>query len=151
MSILAALIATNLATAINSFAKKHSLGRAVSEGLFILAPPATRIRRPDVAFVSFQRWGAAKPLPLQENAWDVVPDLAIEVISPSDLAEEVMEKVEEYFRAGVQQVWVVCARRRLVHMYESLQHIRGLTAADDLLGGAILPGFSLPLKMLFEP
>jgi Uma2 family endonuclease len=146
MSILAAFVATKLAGLINAFGMQHPLGRAVVEGLFLLPPPVSRMRRPDVAFVSFQRWAANKQLPQADNAWEVVPDLAIEVVSPTDLAE----KIEEYFLAGVLQVWVVFPRRRVVHVYESPQTIRGLTIAGELVGGTILPGFQVPLKSLFE-
>jgi Uma2 family endonuclease len=92
MSALATIVASNLNTAIDSFAKHHRLGRAVVECLIKLPPPVNRNRRPDVAFVSFQRWAADRPLPLEENAWEVVPDLAVEVISPTDLRKTCLKK-----------------------------------------------------------
>jgi Uma2 family endonuclease len=150
MSALATIVASNLNTAIDSFAKHHRLGRAVVGCLIKLPPPVNRSRRPDVAFASFQRWAADRPLPLEEIAWEVVPDLAVEVISPTDLGEDLLEKIEEYFRAGVRQVWVVYPRLRMIQIYESLQVIRGLTASDELSGGAILPEYRLPVKSLFE-
>ena len=93
-------------------------------------------RRPDIAFVSFERCPADLLPSTRENAWDVVPDLAIEVISPSDLAEEQLEKVLEYFQAGVRLVWVVYPT--LGHLTST--HLRGqsrsLTGTDILDGGA---------------
>ena len=89
------------------------------------------------------------PCPSSDNAWDVAPDLAVEVVSPTDLAEELMDKVAEYFQAGVRLVWVVYPRLRLIHVYESLTQVRGLTAADELDGGAVLPGFRTPVAALF--
>jgi Uma2 family endonuclease len=150
MSALATIVASNLGAEIGSFAKHHRLGRAVVECLIQLPLPVSRNRRPDVAFVSFHRWAADRPLPLEDNAWEVVPDLAVEVISPTDPGEDILEKIEEYFRAGVRQVWVVYPRIRMIQVYESLQVIRGLTAADELSGGTILPEFRLPVKSLFE-
>jgi Uma2 family endonuclease len=150
MSVLAMLLASELLAAISYFGKQHKLGRAVMETLFQLPTPVNRTRRPDVAFVSIKRWAADKLLPAKANAWEVVPDLAIEVVSPSDLVDEILEKIEEYFRVGVLQVWVVYPLRRLVYVYESPHDIRVLTVADDLQGGTILPEFCLPLKSLFE-
>ncbi len=59
-------------------------------------------------------------------------------------------KVQEYFQAGVRLVWVVYPTQALVHVYESFTGpIRVLTRQDDLDGGAVLPGFRLPLKEIF--
>jgi Uma2 family endonuclease len=150
MSLLATLAASDLQAAINIFGKQHKLGQGVMETLFQLPPPVNRLRRPDVAFVSFQRWAADRSMSLKANAWEVVPDLAIEVISPSDLMDEVLEKIEEYFRVGVLQVWVIYPHRRMAQIYDSMLVVRGLTAENDLVGGTILPGFSLPLKSLLR-
>src|SRR5439155_15268931 len=101
-------------------------------------------------FVSFQRWAKDRSQPEQDNAWDVVPNLAAEVVSPNDIADDLMEKTIEYFQAGVQLVWVLYPRWQLVHVYESLSNIRVLARKDDLDGGAVLPGFRLPLSSLFQ-
>jgi Uma2 family endonuclease len=77
--------------------------------------------------------------------------LAVEVVSPYDLASEQMDKVVEYFRAGVQLVWVVYPEQGLVYVHESLTQVRGLTRTDSLDGGTVLPGFTLPLATLFPP
>ncbi len=99
--------------------------------------------------MSLERWPKDRPIPGEGNAWDVVPDLAVEVVSPNDNAEELLIKADEYFRAGVRMVWIVYPRQRLVFVYESLTQVRGLTRADVLDGGAVLPGFRLPLQELF--
>src|SRR5207244_2037726 len=104
----------------------------------------------DVAFVSDERWPRARRVP-DDAAWDVVPDLAIEVVSPSNIANEVVAKVGEYFRAGVQRVWVVYPKQPLVYVYESpTAAIRVLRVGDELDGAPLLPGFRLPLATLFE-
>ena len=149
MSAFASRIASRLVVRINMFALQHNLGEAVTDTLFVLPLPKSRNRRPDGAIVSHHRWPKGQPQRIRDNAWDVVPDLAIEVVSPTDYAEDVMEKVDEYFRAGVALVWVVYPGRRLLHVYESLTRVRGLTANDDLDGGDVLPGFRLPLTDIF--
>jgi Uma2 family endonuclease len=78
-----------------------------------------------------------------------VPELVVEVVSPNDLAESLVVKVKEYLDGGVQMVWVVYPIPGWIHVYESLHRVRGLTVADDLDGGTVLPGFVLPLRELF--
>jgi Uma2 family endonuclease len=155
MSFYAAKIATRLGAKLSDFAEAHKLGEVVVEGLFRL--PVTedfsRDRRPDVAFVSFDRSAAERPEDLDANAGDVIPDLAIEVTSPTDRAEEQREKVLEYFRVGVRRVWVVYPKLQLIDVYESPSKVQILsaTAGDILRGDPVLPGFELPLSKLFEP
>ena len=150
MSFFAARIASRLVGWLIAFSRTKALGEAVMETLFHLPLPLDRNRRPDVAFVSLQRLRQAGTQPKDDNAWNVVPNLAVEVVSPNELAEDLLEKIEEYFQAGVQMVWVVYPRRQIIQVYESLTHIRGLTRTDELDGGTVLPGFRLPLATLFE-
>lgn len=117
--------------------------------LFLLDPDSGLKRRPDLAFVSYERWPKKQRVP-RTPAWGVVPDLAIEVISPSNLAEDVILKLGEYFRAGVRRVWVIYPVEEHFYIYDSLTTVRILTRADRLEDEAVLPGFSLPLSELFE-
>ena len=105
-------------------------------------------RRPDVSFVSSSRWPLDRGIP-RTSAWDVVPDLAVEVVSPTNTAEAVLAKLEEYFRAGTRLVWVVFPDQEKVYVYESPTTVRILQAGDDLDGGAVLPGFRYSLAELF--
>ena len=106
-------------------------------------------RRPDVAFVSTARWPLDRALP-ETGDWEVVPDLAVEVISPNDVFKDVLAKVREYFHYGVQVVWVVAPEERQVYVYDSPTHVRILTGQDELTGGEVVPGFRLPLGQLFQ-
>jgi Uma2 family endonuclease len=106
-------------------------------------------RRPDVAFVSTARWPLDRALP-RTGDWDVVPDLAVEVISPNDVFKDVLAKVREYFHYGVQVVWVVAPEERQVYVYDSPTHVRILAGQDELTGGDLVPGFRLPLVHLFQ-
>ena len=148
MGALAATIATFLATYLNIFAWPHKLGFAVVEAMFQL-PAGRPQRRPDVAFVGAERWRASSPPANDPSAWDVVPTIAAEVVSPSNTAEGIEEKLQDYFSAGVQLVWVIYPVIRRVYVYESLTQVHILTATDALEGGDGLPGFRLPLADLF--
>ena len=81
---------------MNRFEAMDRLGLVVFETLFVLDRNLNR--RPDVAFVSLERWPLERDVPTS-NAWEVVPDLAIEVVSPTNRTDDDMEKIEEYFRA----------------------------------------------------
>jgi Uma2 family endonuclease len=102
-----------------------------------------------VAFVSKDRWPNGRALTPEQNAWDVVPNIAVETISPSDLNEEILDKIDEYFRAGVELVWTVHPKQKLIYVNESPTSVRILTDHDILDGGKVLPQFQLPLKELF--
>jgi Uma2 family endonuclease len=149
MSAFAGLIASELHVSLGAHARTVGCGRAFTEVLLRLPLQKDRNRRPDVAYVSYERWPRDRPIPKSDNAWAVAPDLAIEVVSPNDFAEELLEKVQEYFLAGAKQVWVVYPILGMIQVYESLARIRVLTRADELDGGSVLPGFRLPLAQLF--
>jgi Uma2 family endonuclease len=149
MSYFAALVTSHLHEKLIAFKLANDIGVAAVETLFRLPLDKDRNRRPDVAFVSYKRWPKGQPYNLTENAWPVVPNLTVEVVSPSDRAEEVMEKIKEYFQAGVEVVWVVYPSLQLWTVYEPLARSRTLTVADELDGGTVLPGFRLPLGAFF--
>lgn len=142
-------IASALIVFIQNFASSKRLGRAVVEVLFDLAP-VNRQRRPDLAFVSTQRWPSRQWPARGENAWKVIPDLAAEIVSPTNTADEVVAKVQDYFQAGVRLVWVLYPDPGQVYVYESPAKVRVLTRQDVLDGGEVLPGFQLPLAELFD-
>jgi Uma2 family endonuclease len=149
MSIYASSVTTELGGHMRLFAQTHQLGRVVIEGLFILDPVTDLRRRPDVAFVSAAKWPLDRLLP-QVGDWQIVPDLAVEVLSPNDILHDVFAKMREYFRYGVQQVWLVLPVDQEIYLYDSPTTPRVLTAADELDGGTLLPGLRLPVGSLFE-
>ena len=142
-------LATVLTEYLGRFVREHRLGRAVQEVLFDLGAPVHRKRRPDVAFVSYDRWSRQQRVP-RAQAWEVVPNLAVEVVSPTDRAEDLMNKVIEYFRAGVECVWVIFPAQEQVHVYAAPTRVQIYTRADILLGEPVLPQFQLPLAELFD-
>ena len=144
-----AWLATVLAGYLTNFARQHQLGRVVQELLFDFTAMVQRKRRPDVAFVSYERWPRQRPVPHAES-WGVVPNLVVEVVSPSDKGNDILDKIAEYFRLGVECVWVIFISQAQVYVYESPTQVRILTRADELYGEPVLPHFRLPLATLFE-
>jgi Uma2 family endonuclease len=91
------------------------------------------------------------PPPAQRRRFlELAPDLAVEVVSPSDSANAVHEKVLEYLSAGVQLVWVVHPIQRTVTVYSEGPVAHVLSEGDTLNGGDLLPGFSLAVADIFE-
>jgi Uma2 family endonuclease len=150
MGIYAVWVASELHSYLAYYARINNLGWALTEALFHLPSPINRDRRPDVAFVSYKRWPMDQAISLTDNAWDVVPNVATEVVSPTDTIQELETKIGEYFQAGVELVWVVYPPQRKIHVYESPTKIQILTTADVLDGGAVVPGFRLALAELFS-
>ena len=138
-------LAAAFAQYLRDFVRREHLGVVVgAETGFRLGPDT--VLGPDAAFVRSDR------LP-PESEWDaflpLAPDLAVEIVSPSDRATYVMDKVMEYLDAGVRMVWIVEPRRRTVTIYRADHAARVLTEADALDGEDVLPGFSLPVAEFF--
>lgn len=149
MSILAVRIMSRLQTVLDSFVETQGLGTVVTEALFILDSVRNRRRRPDIAFVSAARWPLDRDMP-EKGDWEVIPDLAIEVISSGELFEDAFDKLLEYFEVGVSQVWLVLPRHRQLHIYDSPTTVRILTDVQELKVEPLLPGLHLPLAPLFS-
>lgn len=103
------------------------------------------VRGVDVAFISKQRLAQAKP----GGYLDVAPELIVEVVSPKDLWSQITGKLAEYFGIGVAMVWVVDPIKQQVHVYRSLTDLAILSREDEITGGDVLPGFSVPVAEFF--
>jgi Uma2 family endonuclease len=115
------------------------------DGMIKLARGLVRI--PDVSFISWDRFpGRRRP---KAPVLALAPDLAVEVLSPSNTPEEMARKLREYFAAGVRLVWLVDQRARTVTVYTSPDHSEVLRGSDTLTGDPVLPGFAISLKSLF--
>ena len=121
MSILACRVASNIHAHRAHHLFGNPVGEALTETLFRLPLPADRNRPPDVAFVSATTIAQAPSQPGSDNAWAVLPELMVEVISPNDIAEEVMERLEskEKRSRGIRGSWHIlsfndyhCTRKR---------------------------------------
>jgi Uma2 family endonuclease len=142
-------LASFLCGVLEPFTRLNHLGRVVVETLFQLTREGNLQRKPDVAFVSYQRWPLQRRVP-NSNAWEVVPDLAIEINSPTNTADQNLLKTQDYFRSGVQRVWIVYPFVEQVHVYNSFTQNVILTRQDKLEETTLLPGFSLLLSEFFQ-
>jgi Uma2 family endonuclease len=90
-----------------------------------------------------------RPAPTAVTAWPVAPDLAVEVVSPTDKAFDVIAKVHEYFAGGVRQVWHVYSHTEQVFVFDSPAAVRVLGRGDELTAEPVVPGFRMPMADLF--
>ena len=135
-----------LGAALHQYVSSHRLGQVMVETGYVLSRTEATVRGPDISFLARDRIQAGPwPLSLIEGA----PDLAVEILSPSNRAGEIAEKVADYLAAGCRLVWVVDARRRQVTVHEPGKQATSLQVSDALDGGPVLPGFRLPLAQLF--
>jgi len=127
--------------------KEQRLGKVfLAETGFRIARDPDTVLAPDVSFLRAERWAAMeRPRAFIEGP----PDLAVEVVSPSDSAEEVHEKALAWLEAGVRLLWVVHPRGRTVTVYIPDRTARLLGVDDTLDGGEIVPGFRLPVRDIF--
>ena len=140
------LVTGNVFGPLWSFVNERGLGVVGGEGGFLLEVDPDTMLAPDVAFVPWDRF---PPKGRRRGFQPIVPDLVVEVLSPSNTAAEVNEKVRIYLAAGVRLVWVVDPVAEVVTVYEPDGAARLLRPGEALDGGAVLPGFALPLDDLF--
>ena len=81
---------------------------------------------------------------------DIVPDLAVEVISPNDRYYEVEEKVDEYLKAGVRLVWVVDPLAKTIRIHRANGTVQDLNLTDELSGEDVVAGFLCPVSEVFR-
>lgn len=135
-----------LSAYLKNYLDTHSLGVGFSGTAFVLDLVNNVVRVPDLAFVTTER---ARGINYDE-AFPAPPDLAIEIMSPTDKWSAVVEKVGEYQQAGVPLVWVIDPFDKGVFIYR-LHHPRQTLNEDgELDGGDMLPGFKLKISKLFE-
>lgn len=139
------IVRYRLRRALTDFVETNALGLVLDETDFLLS--ANTVRKPDVAFISKQN---LKDFDRHRTPVKGSPALAVEVISPSNLAQDTMKKVRQYLASGSQAVWVVYPALRLVEIHDSAG-IRVTTEPDSIHEQKLFPGFtfSLSLTVLF--
>jgi Uma2 family endonuclease len=149
MSSASGAIESNLNFALKGHVRAHKLGHVIAEsGMYQLFPSQPKqLRRPDLSFVKAGRLPDDK-VPVKKMV--LAPDLAVEVVSPNDQAEEVETKLDEYLRAGVRLVWIIYLPTRNVWAYKPDGTAKLYRVSDSLSGDDVLPGFSVPVAELFE-
>ncbi|HMV50215.1 MAG TPA: Uma2 family endonuclease [Blastocatellia bacterium] len=128
---------------LREFVASNDLGEVYPEASFQIGENE---RIPDLAFVSAARIPAeGEP----ETKWPMPPDLAIEIVSPSDFYDRVYAKAMEYLTAGVKQVWVISPENQVVTIYRSPTNIIAFPLESELVSEDLLPGFRCPLREIF--
>ncbi|MGH7556734.1 MAG: Uma2 family endonuclease [Gemmatimonadota bacterium] len=141
-------LANRILHLLTSFVEERGLGEVLaSETGFVLFEEPPTVRAPDAAFVA----GGRIPSPAPPGYGRLAPDLAVEVVSPSNTVADIHAKVMDYLDAGSRLVWVMDPSTRSVTAYRSRKRIRLLTEGDELDGEDVLPGFRMPLAEVFRP
>jgi Uma2 family endonuclease len=138
------LVSVRLIVRLGAFVETRDLGYVVDSSTGFRLPNGN-VRLPDVAFIARGRFPDER---VPEDFSDIPPDLAVEVLSPSDRPRFVLDKVGEYLEAGVRLVWVIDPRRQRAAVYRSATDVREVSAQEVLDGEDVIPGFTCPLADL---
>ncbi|MCK6578662.1 MAG: Uma2 family endonuclease [Anaerolineae bacterium] len=142
-SFIPSRIAGWISTYINMYLLKHPIGYVTgADGSYVLSPDHEFM--PDVGYISRQR---LPEIPMREVRG--APDLAVEVLSPTDSKRELRRKAEDYLRFGTRLVWLIFPETQRVEVYTPDDDVVELDLNGVLDGGEILPGFILPVRDIF--
>ena len=150
------MVTKALFLAINDHCTAHQLGEVYAEMAFALADTSNWVkgsRVPDILFIRVARLAAYK-----QNTPDwkdkplvLVPDLVVEIVSPTDEPDKVIKKIALYLADGVPLVWLLDLAEKKVGVYHPDKPLPTvLSIGDSLDGGEVIPGFSLPVATLFN-
>ena len=140
-------IITKLIVRLGAFIEPRELGTLVASdsGVWLERDPDT-VREPDIAFIS------AEKIPLDADIpgyAEEVPDLVVEVVSPSDRRAAINDKALMWLRYGARLVWVVRPDVRAVDVHREGSPVVALGENDTLDGMDVIPGFSCPVRDIF--
>lgn len=136
-------ISSNVIRHLSLYVFERQLGRCYIAGTtFYLGD---RVVKPDVAFISTDRLPENR-----EKGSPIPPDLAVEVVSPTDKHYDVTEKALAYLKAGTRLVWVIEPVAKTVMVYRSETNFTVLTHEDTLTGEDVVEGFTCSVAQLFE-
>lgn len=141
-------VTMRLAARLEMFVEEHSLGDVLgSETGFVISRNPDTVLAPDIAFVRQERVSASDEV---MEFWPGTPDLAVETISRWDRIFEVDEKVEQWLGAGTKLVWVVDPKKKTIAVHRIGRDARILTTNDMLDGEDVVPGFHIPVSVVFS-
>ncbi len=140
-------IVVNLVAALHNFVKPRRLGSLVASdsGVWLEKDPDT-VREPDIAFTSAEKIPPGTRIP---GYSEEVPDLVVEVKSPSDSRRYVADRAAMWLGHGICLIWIVHPETRSIDIHQTDHAIRTITDDDILDGGDVLPGFTCPLTNIF--
>ena len=143
----ASVVAAWIGRRIGNHVEERDLGLVSgADGGYILFPSGDTVVAPDVGFV---RWARLPGRERPKKHCPVPPDLAVEVMSPSDSRRDVADKLALYLAAGVPLIWWVDIARRVVRVHGSGRAVTELGEGEVLDGEDVLPGFRLPVADIF--
>jgi len=137
-------IVINLAIILGQHVKANRLGVVYGDSGYHLEHNPDTVLGPDMSFVSTQRVDNS-----DEHYYEGPPDLAIEVLSPSNRKSYVERKLAVYLERGTRSVWLVNPRRRTVEVISSTGERRTLHETDELVDDTV-PGFRVKVSEIFE-
>lgn len=141
-------VAAEIAARLRSFVRRRRLGVVFGNDTgFVLSRSPDTARGPDIAFVTGARFRAVGD---RTGPFPGAPDLAVEVLSPSNTPAGVHAKVADYLAAGARLVWVVDTEAETVAVHRSLLSPRVLSREETLDGEDVLPGFRVKVARVFE-
>ena len=141
-------VAMRIGSILSNYVYSNQLGEVfAAETGFVLQRNPDTVRAPDASYVAKDR---LPPEGLPVGFLGLAPDLAVEVVSPSDSPAEVEGKVEDWLRAGTRLVWVIHSETRSVTVYPALEDVWDLSEDDTLEGGQVVPGFACAVRELFQ-
>ena len=135
-----------LAVRLGAYVEAQRLGHVLGSSTMYVLPSGNK-RCPDLSFVAAGRLhapGVSQVFP------ELSPDLAVEVVSPSDSPQRVLDKVGEYLEAGVRLVWVIDPQHRRAVIHRALSSAEQINADGVLAGEDVVPGFSCRLSEILE-
>jgi Uma2 family endonuclease len=145
MSAYATEVGSRLLELIGAETRRRRLGRWITEMIFVLDSDQDLRRRPDVAFVSHEQCPLERSAPLKGD-WRIAPNIAVEVISPGNDANSLARKRRQYFRYGVEEVWVIYPEDRFLEVYDPAGS--RVFTHEQRLTSRLLPGIELDLTDL---
>ena len=140
-------ITLRLMAPLAQFVWDHDLGEVYDYSGFQLTVNPDTVLGPDAAFVSKARLQEAKE---DKGYWPGPPDIAVEVLSPSDRPSRVTTRISRWFSYGVKQLWIINRKNRTVTIYRSAEDAITFSGSDYLEAPDLLPGFRLSLDRIFS-
>lgn len=141
-------IAVNISAPLHAHVKAARLGYVMAgdTGIYLRRNP-DRLRAPDVCFFAVDKFPEGRP---PATFAEILPDFLVEIVSPSDSATYVEQKIQEWLLAGVRMVWAVYPETRSVTVYRGLSDIRVYREAEIIEGAPVFPDFTLPVAEIFS-
>jgi Uma2 family endonuclease len=149
MGAEAGVIGANIIFLLRAFVRDHPVGWVLTQdaGYLLFPEDRGRLRKPDLSFMRLDQLPDQR---VPQGNVRMPPDLAVEVVSPNDLAEELGARIVDYLRANVPLLWVVHPTARFVQVFRSGGRASYLFPTDEITGEDVLPGFTCRVEECFS-